>query len=67
MNTIALMVFACAAPTLVDRTGLGWDDKLAQTTIKRATLVCRERYHGCLVKLTRATPRDFQAICRRAE
>lgn len=66
MITLLFVVSACAPPALTDRTGLGFDDTLGRTTLARATAVCRERYHGCLVRLERVTPTDFRAVCRRA-
>lgn len=57
---------ACAAPLLLDYTGLGWTDVLAQTALRRTITVCREQYRGCLVRLERVEPTAFRAVCKRS-
>lgn len=60
-----LLAFAltCGTPVRIDDSGLGWDDELAQRTLVRASYVCRTRYSGCLVRITRVNRTTFAAVC----
>ncbi len=58
---ILILAISCPRPELV---GDSFKDPLGQFTIKRASLVCLDRYKGCLVRLSRKGL-DFRAICKR--
>lgn len=53
----------CPSPKLIDRTGLGFTDTRSQEVLKRAIVVCKQRYKKCPGMVRRNTETDYSVVC----
>lgn len=59
-------IFACMAPLIVVASGVSdWGSKPDLAALKRAHVVCKEVYSGCVKSIEKRDEQDYHVLCER--